>query len=116
MPEVKEESEANQDGNITALADYAGYLLENECGLPKDAALGVSVEALRGKIAELLRSGEIAKDEMRFLVTRAIDIMPVAELRAEALGESFSEEAAERIERAHQKIITTMRSAREGNA
>ena len=107
---------SNQTGKeqpAQPLAEYAGYLLENECGLPKNESLRASAAALRESITGLLQRGEIDDGEMQFMIAQAIDILPEQDLPAAAKAHGFPADSIERISRAHASVLAAMRSARE---
>ena len=94
-----------------ALANRGAYLLENECGLPKDSKLTAAVSALRTTIADWVERGKIEASEMDFLINVSIDIMPESDPKAAALKAGFDSEASERIESCYREMVANMRNA-----
>lgn len=113
MPEATGDRRQDQGAGAESIADYAAYLLENECGLPKGESLRASAAALRENINALLTRGEVNEQEMQFLVAQAIDIMPNPEFGAAARAQGFSEQSVSRIEHAYRSVIEAMRVGRE---
>jgi hypothetical protein len=92
-----------------AIGDYAAYLLTNECGLPRDTRLNAAAERLAGEVRSLVEEGELSVQELRFLISSSIDIVPVPDLGAAARDAGFEAASCERMQTAHGRLMKAMR-------
>lgn len=102
-------SQSVKERDAAATAEYAAYLLKNECGLPRDGKLEGAAERLRSAVEALVIAEELSPQELGFLVNSAIDIMPAPDIAQAAGDAGFDQEAVARIVAAQDKLVKAMR-------
>lgn len=102
-------SRSMKESDAAATAEYAAYLLKNECGLPRSEKLDGAAERLRTAVEALVVAEELSPQELGFLINSAIDIMPAHDIAHAATDAGFAQEAVARIVAAQDKLVKAMR-------